>query len=204
LLRAQIVRVVVGAGLFDWQATILTADTLAFFTLSFFAQAIIFIQHRLYFALQDTVTPFVIGIVSTVVNILSSFYFIDQIGVIGFGAAYSLSSILQMILLWNPLRTRIGSLGGFALLRSLFIMTSAGLACAVVIQFLKPVATHIFSLQTFFGVLFQGIFSGGIGIIVYVFVSWILKSPELNESLSVLHRRFFRKVKPTEVITPME
>ena len=201
LLRAQIVRVVVGAGLFDWEATILTADTLAFFALSFFAQGLVFLFARAYFALHDTMTPFIAGLVSASINIIASLYFSSLMGVVGFGIAFSLSSIIQLILLWAPLRGRMGSLQEFLILRSLFIITTAGMLSALVIQLLKPISVAWFPLETFFGVLFQGLFAGGIGLFVYGFVAWYLGSPEMRDFLGVLQKKIGKKFIPSESIS---
>lgn len=201
LLRAQIVRVVFGAGIFDWQATILTADTLAFFVLSFFAQGLVFLFTRAYFAFADTMTPLIIGVMSTIINIFASLYFTSVLGVVGFGLAFSLSSVVQLVLLWAPLRGRLGSLQESFLLRSLFIMTTAGMLSALVIQFLKPIAVHFFSLESFFGVLFQGIFCGGFGLLVYGLVSWYLHSPEMNDFIRIFHKKVIKRIVPPESIS---
>ena len=61
-LRAQIIRVILGTGQFDWEDTILTINTLGFFTISLFAQATIPLLVRVYFARQNSKTPFIIGL----------------------------------------------------------------------------------------------------------------------------------------------
>ncbi|MBI4713977.1 murein biosynthesis integral membrane protein MurJ, partial [Candidatus Uhrbacteria bacterium] len=98
ILRSQIVRVVVGAGSFDWTATILTADTLAFFALTFIPQAFVFILARAFFALHDSVTPLIAGLVGALVGIISAFLFRESFGVVGLGIAYSLSAIVNAVL----------------------------------------------------------------------------------------------------------
>lgn len=74
LLRAQIVRVILGSGQFDWNDTIATADTLAFFSFSLFAQSLIFLLARGFYALHNTWTPLWIGIVSAIVNVAAGIY----------------------------------------------------------------------------------------------------------------------------------
>jgi len=50
---------------FDWQATVLTGRTLAFFSVSIFAQALVYLVSRDFIALHDTKTPLIIGAVTT-------------------------------------------------------------------------------------------------------------------------------------------
>lgn len=201
ILRAQIVRVVVGAGAFDWTATILTANTLAFFTLSLIAQALIFIVVRAFFALHDTVSPLLAGVVASVLGLISALFFTQTFGVVGLGMAFSLSAIVNLALLWVPLRQRIGTLDEAHIVRSLLSISSAGLACAVVMQSLKGlVVGRFFTLDTFFGVLGQGLVAGGIGLIVYVGVAYVLKSEELLDILSGVRKRFFARYRPEEAI----
>ncbi len=200
ILRAQIVRVVVGAGAFGWIETIATANTLAFFTLSFFAQCLVLLLARAYFALQDTITPLLSGVVSAVVTLLGSLYFTEHAGVVGLALAYSIGSIVNVALLWVPLRVRLGSLGESSIVNALYIFTGAGLVSGVVMQLLKPVAAAMIPLETFFGVLMQGLFAGGIGLFVYVLIAWLFKSQEVIDFIASVRRRFFKTYQPEEIV----
>ncbi|MEK7615016.1 MAG: murein biosynthesis integral membrane protein MurJ [Patescibacteria group bacterium] len=201
ILRAQIVRVVVGAGAFDWQATILTADTLAFFALTFIPQAFVYVLARAFFALHDTVTPLTAGLVAGLVGVISAFLFAPHFGVIGLGMAFSLSAVVNAVLLWVPLRQRMQSLHEATILQSLLKLSVAGIACGLVMQGLKPVVLHFLSLETFFGVLFQGILAGGAGFVVYLLIAWFLKVEELHSFLAVLQRKFLRKIRLDETVS---
>jgi len=200
ILRAQIVRVVVGAGQFDWASTILTADALAFFALSFIAQALVFVLARAFFALRDTATPLVAGIASATIGIAMAFWLSRDYGVVGLAMAYTASSIMNLALLWVPLRARVGSLDELKLIQSLFVLSSAGVLCGVVTQFLKPVAASFMSLDTFLGVLGQGLFAGGFGIAAYVGVCILLRSEEAMDIWGGIRRRVFRKYQPKEPV----
>lgn len=202
ILRAQIVRVVAGAGHFDWNATILAADTLAFFTLSFVAQALVFILSRAFFAFRDTITPLVAGIVSALLSLIAALWFSQEFGVVGLAIAFTLSAIVNLALLWVPLRLRAGTLDEARIVRSLFTITTAGLACAVVTQFLKPVIVAVIPLDTFLGVLTQGLIAGGAGLCAYALISLGLRSEELAEVAAGLRRRILRKAAPEETVSP--
>ncbi|MFH1433730.1 MAG: murein biosynthesis integral membrane protein MurJ [Candidatus Uhrbacteria bacterium] len=198
ILRAQIVRVVLGAGNFSWEDTILTADVLAFFTLSFFAQALIFLLVRGYFAFHDTMTPLYTGIASALVNVFAALALTKEYGVVGLGMAYSLWAVVNMALLWIPLRTRVGSLGEGKILNSMLRITPAAVAAAIVMQAMKPVVVKFITLDTFWGVLTQGLIAGGLGLIVYALIAWLLRSPEMHELVAGLRLRLLKKAKPEE------
>lgn len=200
ILRAQIVRVVVGAGAFDWDATILTADTLAFFALTFVPQALIYVLARAFFAFHDTVTPLTAGIVATITGLMGALWFSTHFGVIGLGIAFSVASIVNIALLWVPLRQRVGSLDELHIVQSLFKMSIAGIGAALVMQFMKPIVVQIISLDTFFGVFLQGLIAGGLGLVVYFAICYFLKAEELFDVLSGLKKKFLKEYKPQEAV----
>jgi len=75
LLRAQIVRVILGSGVFSWEATQLTAATLGVFALSVWAQSLLPLLVRSFFALKDTLTPLLMSLVMFVFTVLFSALF---------------------------------------------------------------------------------------------------------------------------------
>jgi putative peptidoglycan lipid II flippase len=201
VMRAQIVRVVVGAGSFDWEATILTADTLAFFALTFIPQAFVFLLARAFFALHDTVTPMTAGIIATIVGLISALWLTGHFGVIGLGMGYSIAAIINMVLLWVPLRQRIGKLDGERILLAVFKISVAGMLCLVVMQLLKPVVVSFITLDTFFGVFLQGFVAGISGWGVYIGVAALLRTQELYSIIAGFRRKFFKSYKPEESVS---
>ncbi len=198
LLRAQIVRVVVGAGKFGWTETIQTADTLAFFTLSFFAQGLVFLLARAFFAERDTITPFVVGLIATAFNVIAALLFTREFGVVGLGLAFSLASIVNASILWVALRLKVGSLGEAKIIQSLFYITISAIIAGIAIQLMKTVVVALIPLDTFFGVLAQGLVAGGVGIVIYGCVAWMLKSPEMLDFVASMQRKLFKKFQPME------
>lgn len=201
LLRAQIVRVVVGAGKFGWEETIQTADTLAFFTLSFFAQGLIFLLARAFYAWRDTITPFVAGLINAVFTIVAALLFSKEFGVIGLSLAFSLAAIVNVSLLWIALRLKVGPLREGEIVSSLFSISLAAIACGIVTQVMKTVVVSVIPLDTFFGVLAQGLIAGGCGLAVYALVAWLLKSPEMLDFTASMQKKFFKKFEPTETVS---
>jgi putative peptidoglycan lipid II flippase len=200
LLRAQIVRLVFGAGVFSWTATIATADTLAMFAMSFFAQCLVFVIVRAFFAFDDSWSPFVAGLLAAIVGGVGGWLLAPQYGVAGLALAFSVAAGLQLVVLWLALRRRIGSLDELNILKSTGILLVAGLASGVVIQALKYEIVKYLELNTFYNVLVQTVVTGSIGLFMYFAVAFLLRSPEMLALAHSLRARFIKVAKPTEVV----
>ncbi len=72
VLRAQLVRVILGTGAFDWSATRLTAAALALFIISLAAQNVTLLIARTYYAAGNSRKPLYYGIADIVVSIGSA------------------------------------------------------------------------------------------------------------------------------------
>lgn len=198
LLRAQIVRVVLGAGEFGWNETILTANVLAFFTLSLFAQALIPLLVRVFFAYKNTLIPAVIALVSAAINISLAWMWSSTFGVVGIAMAFSIASIIQCALLWIVVRHKIRDMDEVRLLKTIVISAGAALLAGIMIQAMKELYAAVFSLTTFWAVLGQGVIAGVVGLSVYVIVAWAFKSEELHILWCSLRRRLFKRVRTVE------
>lgn len=180
-LRAQIVRVILGSGQFDWQDTILTMNTLAFFTLSLFAQATLPLLIRVFYARHDSKTPFYLGLIAAVVNVLLSWLWAQPLGVAGLALAFSISSILQFVLLFIALRLEIGSFGESRLIVSTVKFVIAALIAAVAIQAMKLLVWPYSDMTQLWGVLLQGGLAGLFGLVVYIGICSLLRCEELTD-----------------------
>ena len=192
LLRAQIVRVILGSGQFDWAQTIATANTLAFFTFSLLPQAIIPILARAYFALRDTWTPFLIGLIGSLINILGGLYFKNRLGIGGLALAYSLAMTAQVILLWLVLRSRLCTLHESRMFLSFNKIAGAALLMAIFMQILKMPLAWLVDMTKLWGVLTQGALTGLAGLAVYALVCRALRLSEMLDFGASLKRRFIK------------
>ena len=114
VLRAQIIRLILGVGNFDWTDTFWTTKTLLFFSFSLFAQALVPLIIRGFYAVQDAKTPFYISIAVMVVfaGLAILFPSIEswQLGPAGVALAFSVAAILNVILLFFMLHEKVGIL----------------------------------------------------------------------------------------------
>ena len=202
VLRAQIVRVILGSGNFTWEDTILTIDTLAMFTFSLFAQALIPLLIRGFYAFHNSLTPFILGLISSLLNIILSLILIKpfsffnsnfNLGVSGLALAFSISTILNFILLWIGLRIKTGTLDEKQIIWSIFKISIATLAMAIITQFMKFGIEPYFGTRTFIGIFLQGLIAGLVGIAVFIVVGLALKSQEMITFVNSLRRRMFKE-----------
>lgn len=194
-LRAQIIRVVLGSGAFDWQATILTMNCLAFFALSLFAQATIPLLVRVFYARQNSKTPFYLGLITVVLNIILSWYLAPKLGIAGLALAFSIANIVNFILLGVWLYTEVGDLDIKNIFFSTLKFCSAAILGGVALQLTKLLVWPFIDMTRFSGVFIQLVASLSIGLLVYLIACWFLKSEELYGLLASLKNRWpFRKV----------
>lgn len=196
LLRAQIVRLVLGSGLFDWSATISTMNCLSFFAISFFAQALIPLLTRVFYARHNSKTPFYIGLVATALNIGLSWWLSRLWGVVGLALAFSVSSVVNFVILAVVLKLEIGNLQEKRTMLWIAKFSLAALAAAVMIQLSKTLLGAWVDMNRFWGVLAQAGFSTLLGLAVYLFICWLWQSPELVRLWQYIKRRLPGQTEP--------
>lgn len=208
VLRIPIVRLIFGAAEFDWLATVLTGRTLAFFTLSIFASALIYLVTRAFFALQDTKTPLIIGTISTAILILLSSIFVIvwrhnlvdyalnysgrfrlvPVGVESLAFAYSIAAILNLILLLFLLNRKVKIFDPEFIISQVKIFICVvfmGIALYIPIKLLDQLVFD--TTRTVNLILLTGI-SSIIGFALYFFLTWLFNVKEASTFLLMFKR----------------
>ena len=110
ILRGPIVRIVYGVSNFPWEATLKTSYTLAFFSVSIFAQSTNYLLTRAFYALKDTKTPVIVSLFTTALNVLLSLLFVTwlKFGVWAVALSFSITSLLDMLFLFYLLHKQVG------------------------------------------------------------------------------------------------
>jgi len=215
LLRAQIVRLILGAGEFGWLETRLTAASLGVFCFGIIAGSLTPLLNRVFFALHNTKIPVIIGIISMVINVFFCFLFtyllsfsnifqtffqnalklqdIQNIEVIGLVLALSLAVFLQTVLLLIFLYKRIGDFKIKEILFSLSKILFASILMVIAVYYVREIVDKFVDMQTFIGVLWQATLSSLIGASIYLAVSLFLKSPEIKIIKSSFFKQFNKK-----------
>ncbi|KKT36001.1 MAG: Integral membrane protein MviN [Parcubacteria group bacterium GW2011_GWA2_44_12] len=189
LLRAQIVRLVLGTGSFGWGATRATLDAFGFLALSLFAQGTVPLLARAFYARHDTLTPLISSAVSVVLNIVLAFALVSRMGLVGIALAFSIASLCNMTILWTILRCRLPKLHTTESLLSVIKISLASLASGFAVYGMLRVAEHIFNNKRYFGLLGQTAVSAFVGIVLYCIVVSVWKFPEAQWIAKHLQRR---------------
>lgn len=199
ILRAQIVRLVLGIGAgtsFSFEDTRLVSLNLGLFVVSLFAQALIPLFNRAFYARHNTMTPMVIGLITIAINIVTTYVGVKEFGVPGMVLAFSFSSVVNLIILLMHLHYKVGSLRDDYLIINLLKIVIASICGAVTTYIMLYVVAPLVDMQTYWGVLIQGASSGIIGVTVYLFAGMLLKIDESNNIMRLIKSAFLKSTKP--------
>ncbi len=133
LLRAQIVRLIYGSGKFDFSATRYVTSLLGILAVSLFAQALIPLMAKAFYALRNTKTPVVIAGVSMLMNIVGALIASHYLGVIGLAVSFSIASVIQLGLLFFFLSARVPQIENPALFSAVTRIVFASLVMGAAI-----------------------------------------------------------------------
>jgi putative peptidoglycan lipid II flippase len=203
LLRAHIVRLVLGVENFGWKETQLTAACLGVFSFAFFAGAVIHILVRAFFSFQDTKTPVIISLFAMGVNIILAFFFvwliqgqgffndflsvvlrlerIEKIEVVAFPLSVFVSSILHLGLLTHFFKKKMVDFYNPRIRDCVIKTVFASLVMGGYIYITRIFIENIFSLNTFLTVLLAASASTLVGGVAYLLILKGLDSLELKE-----------------------
>lgn len=216
VLRAHVVRVILGSGSFGWDETRLTAAVLALFALSLIAQGVILILSRAYYAAGRSLEPIVINVGVAAVAGIMSFWgvaFLQNSSISRFFLEdlFRISGVLGSEVIMIPLVYSVVTLAAalvFALFFSLrfgfdrkvyttlFHASAASILAASAAYGVLQVVAPLLQSDTFLGIFTQGLL-GGIGaLIVWAGSLYLLKNTEFLEAAGVfkkiLHQRIGR------------
>jgi len=192
VLRAQIVRVILGAGKFDWEDTILTFQALGIFALSLFAQGTIPLLARAFYALHDTKTPFYIALLTEIVNISAVLLLIGRFKLIGLAIAFSLAAVFQMLLLLFVLRSRFDNLDDKSIIKFSLKIALVSVVAGLSIQLTKYMVAPMVDLDTFIGIFIQLAASSLVGCSVFAGMCFALRLEEFFKFKQALTRKLFK------------
>jgi len=210
VLRAQIVRTILGSGKFDWNDTRITAACLAAFALSVTAQSLVLLFIRGYYAAGKTIKPVLVSIFSAGCIIVSALFFrwlltnfdflknivgiifriddIKDIEVLVLPISYSLGTFINASLLWFMFQKDFNRFSS-SLEKSFLQTFIASLMMGVFAYFSLNLWNDVFDINTFWGIFLQGFLSGIIGLIVLVLVLKLLENEEINEILLAVKQK---------------
>jgi putative peptidoglycan lipid II flippase len=222
VLRAQIVRVILGSRTFSWDNTRLVAASLAIFSISVLAQGMVALLSRAYYATGNTKRPLIINLISSVCIIILAYVFthifqtvpmfkytiesmfkvsgIPGTTVLMLPLAYSVGSIINFILQWLFIKRDFMEKGESFIAKTFFQSLGAAFFIGAVSYLALNAFSPIFSLTTFWGVFLQGFISGIFGILAGAVVLYLLKNQEFRDLIKTLKSKFWKQ----KVIAPVQ
>ena len=191
VLRIPIVRLAYGADKFDWPATVLTGHILAFLSLSIFAQALIVLFYRAFYALHNSLVPLIVSAFSTVLLITLGYYFviIKQMNIESIAFAFTCANILQLVILIVTLNKKIGgfpkTLLFFSPLKIFLATFFTGIALYVPVKLLDQL---VFDTTRTINLIFLTGISSFIGFSFYLFLTWLFNVKEATTFLLIFKK----------------
>jgi putative peptidoglycan lipid II flippase len=190
-LKTPIVNLLFQRGLFDYSATEKTAFALLFYSVGLWAIAGARTIVPAFYSLQDTWTPLKIALICLGANVIFIAIFIFPLKHGGLALATSLSSTLNLILLFWKLNSRLGMLdmrkNMKALLRDVFCSLPMGVAAYLICSM---------GNWTVSGNVIEKVLLLGIGILVglgiYLACSYWAKNEEMLFLLEIVKRKMKR------------
>lgn len=213
VLRAQVVRTILGTGNFSWNDTKLVSAALALFVISAVAQSLILLFVRGYYSTGETLKPLFFSLISIFVTIISVFglYFLYQSSdyfvillenimrvssgpssmVLILPIAFSIGQVLNLILLWASFDKKFSCFSDI-LWRSIFHATASSIIMGYVAYLMLRIFDDVFNMETTLGVFSQGFLSGIIGIFVGIMVLILVDNHEIKVVGKTLHSKFWK------------
>ncbi|MEK7553033.1 MAG: lipid II flippase MurJ [Patescibacteria group bacterium] len=222
VLRAQIVRVILGAGKFDWGDTRLTAAAMAVFLVSATAQSLILLFVRGYYACGQTKKPLIINLSSSILTVglalglqrLFNWWPAAKFGLAHFlrvgdlpgvellilPTAFTLGTLINLLILWGSFLFDFGSFPT-KLHRSLGQSSAAALVAGGGAYLVLQLLALVVDQTTFFGIFIQGFSAGLVGILIGAIVLWRFNNEEIIEIGRSLRQKFWRRARPILSVT---
>lgn len=214
VLRAQIVRTILGSGQFSWSDTRLTAAALAIFAISLVFQNLTMLFVRAYYAVGKTKKPFIAKFINAVTTVLFGYglmlafmqypMFKDFLE-----SLFKVQGIPGSIILTLPLGWSIGEIINSIVLWLIFEKDFKGFSRPVIKTFIQVLASSfvmgyaayvslnifdtVFNLNTTIGIFLQGLISGCIGILFAILVLLIFKNQEIGDVWQTLKGRIWKR-----------
>ena len=224
VLRAHIVRVVLGSGAFDWQDTRLVAAVLAVLAVAIVSESLLPLLLRAFYALGRTAEPLGWDIAGSLATVAAALGISSFLGarpqalaalagvlriadlapphILAVAIAFSAGSLLNAFLLgWSLSRVARRHLGAGISFEFNAFLTMAGAAVlggAAAYGALIPFPAVV-DTRTFFGIFLQGAVAGAVGLAVYALTLATQKNPEMLAIIESFRQRLLNPAKTPRV-----
>ena len=187
VLSKNIVAVIFERGSFDSNATLITSEVLFFYSLGIVSSGLRLILIKVFYSLQDTITPVKYAVIASALNIVLNFILIGPLEHKGLALATSLSGWVLTFLLISSLRGKIGNIVSRDMASSVI---KSGLSCLVMliaVVFLENLLLNGEKLlvNETLGLILVGM----LGFIIYVSSLVMMKVEEVMWVIRMFHNK---------------
>ena len=183
IFAEEIVALLFGRGAFTAAAITMTGNALFYYSIGMIAFGLRDVLSRAFYALQDSKTPVINATIGVVLNIVLNIILSQYLGIGGLALATSISAIVAVVLLFISLRRKIGGLGLSQLSKSII---KIGLASVI----MGVIARGGFNyLKQSLGQNLALIIAIGIGVVVYGILVYLMRIPEVDQTIAAVKRR---------------
>lgn len=222
VLRAHLVRVILGTGAFDWDATRLTAALLALLAVGLVAQGLVLLFSRALYAVRNSWQPLAYQIAGGAITIYTAFFLLSLDSTHGFPVWLAETLRVGDVAGSNVLLLAFAATLGQILIALLALVSLAHVAPGLSRMLVRPLfhgalatvvggaATYLMlalegnvaELTTLFAVFTQGFIAGMVGLTASALALFLLKNEEFQIATGALFKLLSRKGASVEVLAP--
>ena len=208
ILRIPLVRILFGTPNFPWEATLTTGRMVGIIAISITAQAMVQLLIRAFFALKDTWTPLIVGLLDLAiflasVQIINSFF--PEVALQGIAWSTSIAAFIELGMMVWLLNRRIGELISTSFMLAQFKIIAASFLMAVFLYLpFRFFDLYLFNTTRSLELILLVITTSTIGLLVYIYFAHLLHIPELSlvqKVLSTLKRNRSAISQTSEVVS---
>lgn len=193
ITRNDLIALFYQRGRFSADDTLFTAPVFALYILGLFAFGVRTFLTRVFFSLQYTKDPMIMGMIAVGINIVLDLILKDILGTPGLTLATSIASSIGAILLFWQLRKRLGQMSlKKSLVQAVKILLSSAV-CAVLMWLFYIAISTVVPGDTFFSQLIRFLLSTVFGLVVYTMCALILKVESAIKLKTMFLSKFQKK-----------
>lgn len=197
VLKIPLVRIFYGAEKFTWEDTLITSNTLAVFALSIFSQSCLIFLTKCFYALKDTRIPLFSSIITFLVTAVFPLYFIfNGYGLWSVVLGFVIGTYVSLVFLLWKLDEYISEMSISSLLVPITKIMFAGFILSIVLYFpLQWLDNFLFNTREVWQLLLLTIIVSSLGFIVYTFITYKFKLPEVLLMFKILRKLKIKSIK---------
>lgn len=191
-LNAPIVRLLFRSGKFTEADVAVTAYALAFYSVGVIGQSAVQVVTRAYYSLQDTITPVKVGGAMVLANLVLNLLFlkVSSLAIGGIALSYSITSILNVIILYRILVKKLNGLNTSSIITCVVKSSAASLLMGVAAYFTTHALEGMLGIASKMSQLIEVGAGVTVGALIFFLVAYLLKMEELTYFLNMALRKF--------------